>query len=84
MAVRRSAGVPVWAALSAGNMTTIVIPDTVRLVLICADHDAGGTGEQAAKKLARRMLAEGRRVKILIPSTPGSDWADGMEGGQHG
>jgi fumarate reductase subunit D len=31
MAVRRSAGVPVWAALSAGNMTAIVIPDTVRL-----------------------------------------------------
>ena len=84
MAVRCSAGVPVWAALSAGNMTTIVIPDTVRLVLICADHDAGGTGEQAAKKLARRMLAEGRRVKILMPTIPGTDWADGMEGVQHG
>ena len=48
-------------------MTTIVIPDSVRLVLICADHDARGTGEQAAKKLARRMLAEGRRVKISCP-----------------
>jgi putative DNA primase/helicase len=84
MAVRRSAGVPVWAALSAGNMTTLVMPDTVRLVLICADHDAGGTGERAAKQLARRMLAEGRRVKILMPSIPGTDWADGMEGAQHG
>lgn len=84
MAVRRSAGVPVWACLSAGNMTAIVIPDTVRLVLICADHDTNGTGEQAAKKLARRLLAEGRRVKILLPTTPDSDWADGMEGAQHG
>ena len=84
IAVRRSAGVSVWAALSAGNMTAIVIPDTVRLVLICADHDAGGTGQQAAKKLARRLLAEGRRVRILMPSTPGTDWADGMEGARHG
>lgn len=83
LAVRRSAGVPAWAALTAGGMTNVVIPDTVRLVLICADHDAGGTGEQAARKLARRMLAEGRRVKILMPSTPGTDWADGMEGAQH-
>lgn len=84
LAVRLSAGVPVWAALSAGNMTNIVIPDTVRLVLICADNDAGGTGQQAAKKLARRMLAEGRRVKVLMPQVPGTDWADGMEGAQHG
>lgn len=83
LAVRRSAGVPVWAALSAGNMSTIVIPDNVRLVLICADNDPGGTGQQAAKKLARRMLAEGRRVKILMPRVPGDDWADGMEGGEH-
>jgi len=61
-------------------MTNIVVPDTVRLVIICADHDTGGTGEQAAKKLAQRMLAEGRRVKILMPTIPGTDWADGMEG----
>jgi hypothetical protein len=80
LAVRLTARLPVWAALSAGGMTNIVVPDTVRLVIICADHDTGGTGEQAAKKLAQRMLAEGRRVKILMPTIPGTDWADGMEG----
>ena len=84
LAIRRSAGVPVWAALSAGNMRKVVIPDSVRLVLICADHDAGGTGQQAAKQLGRRMLGEGRRVKILMPQVPGTDWADGLEGVQHG
>lgn len=83
LAVRLSAGVPVWAALSAGNMAAIILPDTVRLVLICADHDAGGTGEHAAKQLARRLLAEGRRVKIFLPSSPGTDWADGLEGAPH-
>lgn len=80
LAVRRSAGVPVWAALSAGNMTNVVIPDSVRLVIICGDNDSGGTGQQAAEQLARRIRAEGRRAKILVPSTPGADWADGMEG----
>ena len=84
LAVRLTTQLPVWAALSAGNMTTIVIPDNVRMVVICADNDPGGTGERAAKQLARRMLAEGRRVKILMPSMPGTDWADGMEGASHG
>ena len=83
LAVRLSAGVPAWAALSAGNMAAIILPKTVRLVLICADHDAGGTGEHAAKALARRLLAEGRRVKIFLPSTAGTDWADGLQGGPH-
>ena len=81
LAVRLSAGVPVWAALSAGNLTALILPATVRLVLICADHDAGGTGEQAAKQLARRLLTEGRRVKMFMPSSPGTDWADGLQGG---
>jgi putative DNA primase/helicase len=84
LAVRLTAQFPVWAALSAGGMTNIVLPNNVRTVVICADHDANGTGERAAKQLARRLLAEGRRVKILMPSTPGADWADGMEGAQHG
>ncbi len=84
LAVRLSAGVPVWAGLSAVGMTNIVMPDTVRLVVICADNDVRGTGKHAADKLAQRMLAEGRRVKILMPTTPGTDWADGMGGVQHG
>jgi putative DNA primase/helicase len=84
LAVSLTTQLPVWAALTAGGMTTIIIPDNVRMVVICADHDTGGTGERAAKQLARRMLAEGRRVKILMPSTPGTDWADGLEGAQHG
>jgi hypothetical protein len=62
LAVRRSAGVPAWAALTAGGMTNVVIPDTVRLVLICADHDAGGTGEQARQE-ARPAHARRRTTR---------------------
>jgi putative DNA primase/helicase len=84
LAVRLSAGMPVWAAISATGMKNLVVPDTVALAVICADHDANHTGEYAARALARRLLAEGRRVKILMPATIGSDWADGMEGEAHG
>jgi putative DNA primase/helicase len=84
LAVRRSAGVPTWAALSATGLKSLVVPDMVRLAVICADHDANGTGEQAARVLAQRLLAEGRHAKILMPSTPGTDWADALEGGHHG
>jgi putative DNA primase/helicase len=84
LAVRLSTGLPVWAAVSAGGMAELVLPETVREVIICPDHDISGTGEKAAKKLARRLLAEGRRVKILMPSTPGTDWADTTERAQHG
>ena len=84
LAVRLTTQLPVWAALTAGGMSSIVLPNNVRMVVICADNDASGTGEQAAKQLARRMLAEGRRVKIFMPPTPGTDWADSLlEGARH-
>jgi putative DNA primase/helicase len=78
LAVRLSAGVPVWAAISTAGMAALVVPESVHLVVICADHDPHGTGEQAARTLARRLLATQHRVKILRPAEPGTDWADGM------
>jgi putative DNA primase/helicase len=84
LAVRLSAGVPVWAGLSAVGMSSMIIPQHVRLVVIAADHDATGTGKRAADTLACRLLAESRRVKMLMPTTPGVDWADGIGEGHHG
>jgi putative DNA primase/helicase len=77
LAVRVSAGLPIWVTLSAGNMRGLMVPQRVQLLVICADHDLAGL--DAAKALARRMLAEGRRVKILAPDLPGTDWADTLE-----
>jgi putative DNA primase/helicase len=59
-------------------MKQLIVPPDVRLVVICADHDSPGI--KAARELARRLLTEQRRVKILIPDTPGTDWADQKEG----
>ena len=48
-------------------MARVTIPPEVSLVVICADNDIAGQG--AAKALARRCLAEQRRVKILTPES---------------
>jgi len=73
LAVRLATGLPVWSTICAGGMARLIVPREVRLVVICADYDAAGL--DAAKTLARRLLAEQRRVKILTPDTPGADWA---------
>ena len=78
LAVRLATDLPVWATIAASNMALLVVPDVVRLVVICADHDKAGL--DAAKSLARRLLAEERRAKILTPEKPGTDWLDTLEG----
>lgn len=77
LAVRLATGLPVWSTTCAGGMARLIVPAEVRLVVICADHDAAGL--EAARALARRLLAEQRRVKILTPDMPGTDWADLQE-----
>jgi putative DNA primase/helicase len=58
-------------------MARLIVPPEVRLVVICADHDPAGL--DAARALTQRLLVERRRVKLLIPDTPGTDWADLQE-----
>ncbi|KAF0279159.1 hypothetical protein BA897_00090 [Spiribacter roseus] len=65
---------PVWACLSTSMMEGVVLPKTVRDVIIAADHDEAGI--RAAKTLATRLRAEGRSVRIEVPTDPGSDWND--------
>jgi putative DNA primase/helicase len=75
-------GWPGWAALSAGGIAALVLPPLpiVATVIIAADHDLNGIGEEAARKAARRWLAEGRRVRIPLPPEPGTDWNDVLRG----
>jgi putative DNA primase/helicase len=77
LAVRLATGLPVWAAICAGGMARLIVPHDVRLAIICADNDPPGI--KTARALARRLLTEQRRVKMLIPDTPGADWADQKE-----
>lgn len=74
LAVRQSTSWPVWASVSAIGLERVVLPREIREAVICADHDQAGL--EAARKLARRLLAEGRRVRLATPPKPGEDWLD--------
>ena len=71
-----------WSCLSAGGLEAVRLPVEAHDVLIVADHDprpqtqAVGAGQRAAVRLARRLRAEGRAVRIALPVEAGSDFAD--------
>jgi hypothetical protein len=67
---------PAWAALSAGGIKRVVLPSEASHVIICADNDANGVGQRAADEAAERLLAEGRRVRVIAPPNPDSDFND--------
>ena len=64
---------PVWAALSAGNLEQVALPLEAVRVVILADNDGAGTGIKAAERAAARFRAEGRRVWIAAPPREGED-----------
>jgi putative DNA primase/helicase len=74
LAVREVTGWPVWATIAASFMKEVVVPHEVKEVVIAADHDKAGL--EAAHALARRLLREGRRVRIAVPPEEGYDWLD--------
>ena len=68
---------PAWAALSAGNLAKgLILPPTVRFVVIAADNDLSGQGQKAATAARDRWRAEGRAVRIALPDKPGMDFND--------
>ena len=67
---------PVWAALSAGNMAKIQLPPEAARIILLADHDTSKAGIRAARKAAQRLVLEGRKVWIATPSKAGEDFND--------
>jgi hypothetical protein len=78
LAVVSACALPAWAALSAGGIRALVLPREATHVVICADHDASGTGQRAAQDAAERWLAERRHVRIALPPERGADMADAL------
>ena len=74
LAVRVATGWPVWATIAAPFMREVVLPPEVKEVVVAADHDPAGI--DAAKSLARKLLQEGRRVRMAVPPEEGEDWLD--------
>jgi putative DNA primase/helicase len=70
-------GIATWAALSAEGLKSIVLPDSVKHVLIAVDNDPESrTGEKKSLELSKRLEAEGRTYQRIMPEQPGFDLAD--------
>jgi putative DNA primase/helicase len=67
---------PVWAALSSGNLDQVVLPPEVTPVVLLADHDGEGVGLKVAERAAGRFHSEWRRVWIAHPPDAGDDFND--------
>lgn len=72
---------PVWAAISAGGMTSWDPPESIKSVVIFGDNDATFTGQASAYTLARRLKLAGLSVEVRIPEPVGADWCDMMING---
>ncbi len=73
LSVQQATGLPVWATLSTSGLRAVILPSEVETVIIAADGDEAG--EIAAQAAARRVIAEGRTVKIARPPK-GMDFND--------
>lgn len=81
LAVYQMTNIPVWACLSAGGLCAVVLPDYIREVIIYADNDpinnfGRNVGLYSAEQLAKRLMTEGRAVKIMSAPQVGQDWLD--------
>ena len=76
LAIAQDEGLTVWAGISANGMSSIIIPDTIKTVFIYSDNDSNYVGQAAAYKLAARLKASGKEVKVFVPEIENTDWAD--------
>jgi hypothetical protein len=75
LSILQACTLPVWAGLSASNLSHVELPAIVREVIIAADADE--PGEAAAQAAARRFLREEREiVRIARTGRQGTDFND--------
>lgn len=82
LAVLCATGLPVWAAGSAVLLEKMLIPVTVREVLIFTDNDLNKCGQHAGEALAGRLRNEHKAVELYTPPEAGLDWLDVFYGDQ--
>ena len=64
------------AALSAPGLENLLLPADVSPVVIAADNDVNLRGQRAACRARSRWEAEGRQVRVRLPSAKGHDYND--------
>ncbi|TCU18808.1 DUF7146 domain-containing protein [Rhizobium sullae] len=82
LSVHRLYGWPVWSLLTAGGIKAFPALSQIRSILIAADNDANGTGQNAAQAAAKTCTAAGVKAAIVIPDVVGTDFND-IAAGSH-
>jgi len=65
---------PVWSTLNKGLMQRLDVPEPVQCLVIWADRDHCGGGEQAAQALAERLHQQGPD-RFQSPCRPHPGWS---------
>lgn len=83
LAARQLFGIPIWAALTAGNLAEFQPPPGIQQLHIFADADVNSVGQAAAYSLAVRVnrwnaqhKTGAEPVKVNLPPDLGTDWLD--------
>src|SRR5262249_4105914 len=76
-AAMRLFGTPTWAALNAVLLEKFEPPPGVAELVIYADNDGNGRGQQAAETLGARLKI---KTDIHIPDQVDTDWNDVLQG----
>jgi putative DNA primase/helicase len=77
LSIQQATGMASWAALGTANLARVELPELVREIVIAADGDQ--PGERAAQAAAQRLLAQGRKIRIMRPPS-GQDFNDVLRG----
>ena len=67
---------PAWAVLSDGALRRFPVIDGVERLILLADNDRNNAGQIAAEACKQRWLEAGRRVALLMPDRPDTDFND--------
>lgn len=76
LAARELFPLPTWATVNAGNMARLVLPSSLKRLLIAADNDHSETGFRAARDLAVQASKQGIHVQVWQPEHAGQDALD--------
>lgn len=67
LAVREATGCPMWSCYSDSLLEMVKLPQHVNVVIIFADKDVSGAGNEKAEALANRLRKEGKIVDVYLP-----------------